>query len=113
MAVAESFLSVVNVGFAAIAIVQARSARHDAFDSDSLVFSPKAVTKCRCSFPDGGIKVPRKSKRRAWSATDLRTLKTMAANKKQAASIARKLKRTEGATRQKAFTMGLSLDSRA
>jgi hypothetical protein len=29
-----------------------------------------------------------------------------------AGRIARKLKRTEGATRQKAFSMGLSLDSR-
>jgi hypothetical protein len=36
----------------------------------------------------------------------------MARNKKQAGSIARKLKRTEGATRQKAFSIGMSLDSR-
>jgi hypothetical protein len=57
--------------------------------------------------------MPRRSKRRAWSASDLSTLKTMARNKKQAGSIARKLKRTEGATRQKAFSIGLSLDSRA
>jgi hypothetical protein len=57
--------------------------------------------------------MPRKLKRRAWSASDVRTLKTMASRKKQAASIARKLKRTEGATRQKAFSIGLSLDSRA
>jgi len=56
--------------------------------------------------------MPRKSKRRAWSVGDVRALKSMARNKKHAASIARKLKRTEGATRQKAFSMGLSLDSR-
>ncbi len=34
------------------------------------------------------------------------------AGKTRAASIARTLKRTEGATRQKAFSLGLSLDSR-
>jgi hypothetical protein len=32
---------------------------------------------------------------------------------RQAASIARTLKRTEGATRQKAFSLGLSLNSRS
>jgi hypothetical protein len=53
------------------------------------------------------------SKRRAWSASDVRALKTLARSKTRAATIARKLKRTEGATRQKAFSMGLSLDSRA
>jgi hypothetical protein len=51
-------------------------------------------------------------KRRAWTATDVRTLKTAARKKTQAASIARTLRRTEGATRQKAFSLGLSLDSR-
>jgi len=55
----------------------------------------------------------KKSKRRAWSATDVRTLKTAAKKKARAASIARTLKRTEGATRQKAFSLGLSLDSRS
>jgi len=44
---------------------------------------------------------------------DVRTLKTAAKKKTRAASIARTLKRTEGATRQKAFSLGLSLDSRA
>jgi hypothetical protein len=55
----------------------------------------------------------KKSKRRAWTAADVRTLKTAAKKKTQAASIARTLKRTEGATRQKAFSLGLSLDSRS
>jgi hypothetical protein len=55
----------------------------------------------------------RKSKRREWTASDVRTLKTLAKKKTRAANIARTLKRTEGATRQKAFTMGLSLDARA
>ena len=55
----------------------------------------------------------KKSKRREWTASDVRTLKTLAKKKTRAANIARTLKRTEGATRQKAFSMGLSLDARA
>jgi hypothetical protein len=51
--------------------------------------------------------------RRAWTAADVRVLKTMAKTKTEAMKIAKSLKRTEGATRQKAFSMGLSLDSRA
>jgi len=46
------------------------------------------------------------------SLADVRTLKTAAKKKTRAANIARSLKRTEGATRQKAFSLGLSLDSR-
>ena len=52
------------------------------------------------------------SKRRAWTSEQVRGLKTMARKKTPAPKIAKKLKRTEGATRQKAFSMGLSLDSR-
>jgi hypothetical protein len=55
----------------------------------------------------------KKSKRRAWTTEHVRTLKTLAKKKSPAARIAKALKRTEGATRQKAFSMGLSLDSRA
>ncbi len=58
--------------------------------------------------------MPKKSKkRRAWTATEVRELKTMAKKKTAASHIAKKLKRTEGATRQKAFSIGLSLDSRS
>jgi hypothetical protein len=58
--------------------------------------------------------MPKKSKkRRAWTSTEVRELKTMARRKTPAARIAKKLKRTEGATRQKAFSIGLSLDSRS
>ena len=52
------------------------------------------------------------TKRRAWSTTDVRTLRTLAQRKANAGKIAKKLKRTEGATRQKAFSIGLSLDAR-
>ncbi len=58
--------------------------------------------------------MPKKSKkRRAWTATEVRELKTMSKKKTAASRIAKKLKRTEGATRQKAFSIGLSLDSRS
>ncbi len=52
-------------------------------------------------------------KRRAWSKDDVRELKTLAKQKTPAPKIARALKRTVGAIRQKAFGMGLSLNSRA
>lgn len=52
-------------------------------------------------------------KRRAWTAADNRALKALARQKKRAGQIARVLKRTEGAIRQRAFGIGLSLDSRA
>jgi hypothetical protein len=54
----------------------------------------------------------RNSKRREWTKTDVRELKTLAREKTPARKIARTLKRTEGATRQKAFNLGVSLDSR-
>ena len=55
----------------------------------------------------------KKRKRVAWTAEHVRTLKSMAKKKTPASRIAKALKRSEGATRQKAFSMGLSLDSRA
>jgi hypothetical protein len=56
--------------------------------------------------------MPKKTKRRAWTTQNVNTLKSMAKKKMTAGRIAKALKRTEGATRQKAFSMGLSLDSR-
>ena len=64
-------------------------------------------------FQPKGNEMAKNSKRRAWKSEDVRTLKTLAKKKTRAASIARTLKRTEGATRQKAFSLGLSLDSRS
>jgi methylphosphotriester-DNA--protein-cysteine methyltransferase len=49
--------------------------------------------------------------KRKWTNTDLRTMKSMA-GKQRARTVARKLRRTEGAVTQKAFTIGLSLDTR-
>jgi hypothetical protein len=53
------------------------------------------------------------SKRREWTKLDVRELKTLARQKTPAAKIARSLKRSTGATRQKAFSLGVSLDSRS
>jgi hypothetical protein len=55
----------------------------------------------------------KKRKRVAWTAEYVRTLKSMAKKKILAGRISKTLKRTEEATRQKAFSIGLSLDSRA
>ncbi len=49
------------------------------------------------------------SMRRPWSKDDVRMLKGMA-RKEPAAGIAKALKRTEGATRQKATALGVSLN---
>jgi hypothetical protein len=54
----------------------------------------------------------KKTKRREWTSDDVRELKQLAKAKAPAAQIARKLKRTEGATRQKALTLSVSLNSR-
>ena len=55
----------------------------------------------------------KRTKRTPWTADQITKLKSLARKKKRAGAIARLLKRTEGATRQKAFSIGLSLDSRA
>jgi hypothetical protein len=54
----------------------------------------------------------KKRTRREWTTTHVRTLKTLAKRKVRAERIAKNLKRTVGATQQKAFSLGLSLDSR-
>jgi hypothetical protein len=53
------------------------------------------------------------SKIRFWTSVQVRELKSFAGKKVPAATIARRLKRSEGAIRQKALSIGLSLDSRA
>jgi hypothetical protein len=54
----------------------------------------------------------KKIKRRAWTNEDVREFKAMARAKTPAAKIARRFKRTEGAIRQKALHLGISLNSR-
>jgi hypothetical protein len=50
--------------------------------------------------------------RREWTKDDVRELKTLARQKTPVTKIAKVLKRTPGATQQKAFTLGVSLASR-
>jgi CspA family cold shock protein len=73
------------------------------------------VQRLFCIDASGGYRMAKRStrRRRAWTTADFRTLKTQAKKKTKAARIARTLKRTEGATRQKALSLGLSLNSRA
>ena len=52
------------------------------------------------------------AKRTAWTSAQIRELKALAKKKTPAGKIAKSLKRSEGATRQKAFSLGVSLDSR-
>jgi hypothetical protein len=51
----------------------------------------------------------KKTKPRPWTTDDVRTLKTLAREKTKTTAIARKLKRTEGATRQQAMKLGVTL----
>jgi hypothetical protein len=55
----------------------------------------------------------KKPERREWTKGDVTELKTMAKKKTPAPKIAKALKRTIGATRQKALALGVSLNSRA
>jgi hypothetical protein len=59
-----------------------------------------------------GIDMAKTVKRREWTKDDVRELKSLARQKMPVAKIAKSLKRTPGATQQKAFTLGVSLDSR-
>ena len=49
------------------------------------------------------------ARRRPWTKEDVRTLKTLAREKAKTTVIARKLKRTLGATYQKAKGLGVTL----
>jgi hypothetical protein len=53
----------------------------------------------------------KKVNRREWTKSDVRELKSLA-KKVPARQIARKLRRSEGAVRQKAFALGSSLGMR-
>ena len=52
-----------------------------------------------------------KRKRRGWLAAEVKAMRTAAKNLVPAKKIARLLKRTEGAIRQKALALGLSLNA--
>jgi hypothetical protein len=52
------------------------------------------------------------AKHRAWTKDNIRELKTLARQKVPVAKIAKSLKRTLRATQQKAYSIGVSLNSR-
>jgi len=54
----------------------------------------------------------KRATRRGWSRSDLGDLKSLARAKTPAKQIGRKLKRSEGAVRQKAYAVGISLTLR-
>ena len=56
-----------------------------------------------------GIQVAKTTKIRPWTKDDVRVLKTLAREKTKTTVIARKLKRSYAATRQKASTLGVTL----
>jgi hypothetical protein len=62
--------------------------------------------------PERFMARPKTRTPRVWTKDDIRELKTLAQQKIPLAKIARALKRTEGATRQKAYALGVSLNSR-
>jgi hypothetical protein len=51
----------------------------------------------------------KKSQRREWTKEDVRLLKALAREGTKTTAIARKLKRTEGATRQQAMRLAVTL----
>jgi hypothetical protein len=55
------------------------------------------------------MKRPIVRKRNPWTKEDVQILKTMAREKTKTTVVARKLKRTEGAIRQKASMIGVKL----
>jgi hypothetical protein len=59
-----------------------------------------------------GANMAKKTKRREWTKDDVRELKSLARQKTPVAKIAKSLNRTPGATQQKAFSLGVSLDTR-
>jgi hypothetical protein len=57
-------------------------------------------------------KKKKKTVRRAWAASDVRELRSLAKKKIGAAKISKSLKRTVGATAVKAHQLGISLSTR-
>lgn len=51
-------------------------------------------------------------RRKEWTSKDVRELRSLARAKTPARSIGRKLRRSEGAVRQKAYAVGISLSLR-
>src|SRR5205085_10388309 len=84
--------------------------RHDA---RSCLTVPTVLTSNSRSTQIGESPVAKKrAKRRGWTSKDVRELKSMARARTPARDIGRKLGRTEGAVRQKAYAEGVAFNSR-
>ncbi len=59
------------------------------------------------------MRMAKKVKLQSWTKEDVRTLKTLAREKRKTTVIARTLKRSMGATYQKAMRLGVTLGSRS
>ena len=59
-----------------------------------------------------GIEMAKKMIKRAWTVSDVKTLKSLAKKKTGVTKISKALKRTIGATAVKAHQLGVSLDTR-
>jgi hypothetical protein len=57
------------------------------------------------------VKAEKMAKWREWTKEDIRMLKNLARDRIKTSVIARRLRRTEGATRQQAFKLGVSFKS--
>jgi hypothetical protein len=66
----------------------------------------------RCMLVIRRMRMAKKVKLQSWTKDDIRTLKTLAREKKKTTVIARTLKRSVGATYQKASKLGVTLGSR-
>ena len=64
--------------------------------------------RSRMRLPQMEIRMARKRKVNPWTALDVKTIRTLA-GKHGAAAIGKRLRRTEGAIRQKALALGISL----
>jgi len=67
----------------------------------------KGITMARLRTKSNGRK-----KRAAWTATDVRELKTHSRKKTPVAKISKAMKRTEGAIRQKALSLEIGIGHR-
>ena len=94
-------------------------AERSSFAKCSTAFHPTLAplySACRCgvSYTEGLVasKRARRTKRRTWSKVDVRELKAHSRSKSPVKKIAKAMKRTVGALRQKALSLGLPLGHR-
>jgi hypothetical protein len=80
--------------------------------SSGVLLNEIGVLEAQSSQTGTESEMKKKLVRRAWTATDVRELKSLARKKVGVTKISKALKRTIGATAVKAHMLGVSLDSR-